>query len=46
MDQLKKHGFSLANRCPFCGQTEEVLENLFIHCPEILGLWNALFSLS
>ena len=28
-------GVSLASRCPFCGQTEEVLEHLFIHCPKI-----------
>ena len=46
MDQLKKKGFSLASRCPFCGQAEEVLEHLFIHCPKICGLRTALFSLS
>ena len=46
MDQLKKRGFSLANRCLFCGQTEEVLEHLFIHCPKIWNLWTTLFSLS
>ena len=46
MDQLKKRGFSLAKRCPFCGQAEEVLEHLFIHCPKICGLWTVLFSLS
>ena len=46
MDQLKKCSFSLANRCPFCGQTEEVLEHLFIHCPKIWGMWTTLFSLS
>ena len=46
MDQLKKRDFSLANRCPFCGQTEEVLEHLFIHCPQIWDLWITLFSLS
>ena len=46
MDQLKKCGFSLASRCPFYGQTEEVLEHLFIHCPKIWDLWTTLFSLS
>ena len=46
MDQLKKRAFSLASRCPFCVQTEEVLEHLFIHCPKIWDLWTTLFSLS
>ena len=46
MDQLKKRGFSLASRCPFCGQIEEVLKHLFIHRPKIWDLWTALFSLS
>ena len=46
MDQLKKRGFSLANKCPFCEQTEEVLKHLFIHYPKIWGLCTTLFSLS
>ena len=46
MDQLKKRGFSLASKCPFCGQAKEVLEHLFIHCPKIWGPWTTLFSLS
>ena len=44
MDQLKKRGFSLASKCLFCGQMKEVLEHLFIHCPNIWGLWTTLFS--
>ena len=46
MDQLKKRGFSLASMCPFCGQKEEALEHLFIHCSKIWDLWTTLFSLS
>ena len=46
MDQLKKSGFSLASRCPFCEQTEEVLEHLFIHCSKIWDSWTTLFSMS
>ena len=46
MDQLKKRGFSLASRCPFCGQMKDVLEHLFIHCLKIWDLWTTLFSLS
>ena len=43
-DQLKKMGVSLASRCPFCGEAEEVIEHLFIHCPMNWRLWTALFS--
>ena len=42
-NQLKKRGFSLASRCPFCGKAEEVMEHIFIHCPMIWRLWIALF---
>ena len=44
LDQLKKRGFSLASRCPFCGKVEEVMEHIFIHCPMIWHLWTVLFS--
>ena len=44
LDQLKKRGFSLASRCPFCGKTEEVMKHIFIHCLMIWRLWTALFS--
>ena len=46
MDQLKKRGFSLASRCVFCGNDEESLEHLFIHCPKVWCMWTAIFSLS
>ena len=46
MNQLEKRGFSLASRSPFCGQAEEVPKHLFIHCPDIWGLYTALFPLS
>ena len=42
-DQLKKRGLSLASCCPCCGEVEEVIEYLFIHCPMIWGLWTTLF---
>ena len=45
MDQLKKRGFSLANRCPLCGKAEETLEHLLIHYPKVWCMWTALFSL-
>ena len=33
--QLKKRGFHLASKCPFCGREEEELEHILIHCPSI-----------
>ena len=46
MNQLKKRGVYLANRCPFCGEAEEALEHLLIHCQKIWCIWSALFTLS
>ena len=46
MNQLKKIGFSLESRCPFCGEVEEALENLLMHFPKIWHMWSALFTLS
>ena len=37
MDQLKRRGFSLANRCPLCRKDEENIEHLLLHCPNGLG---------
>ena len=44
MDQLKKRGFSLASRCPFCGKDKENIEHLLIHCPMIWGIWTSLLA--
>ena len=37
MDQLKRRGFSLANRCPLYRKDEENIEHLLLHCPHGLG---------
>ena len=42
LDQLKRRGFSLANRCCFCGDDEENIEHLLIHCTKIWALWSIL----
>ena len=34
----------MANKCPLCGEAEEDLNHLFIHCPSIWGLWKELIS--
>ena len=41
-DQLKRRGFSLANRCCFCADDEEYIEHLLIHCTKIWALWSIL----
>ena len=38
--QLKKRGFQLASKCPFCGREEEEVEHILIHCPAIWGQWS------
>ena len=45
MNQLKKRGFTLASRCPFCGEKEKVMEHIIIHCPKIWEVWTAIFSM-
>ena len=42
MEQLKRRGFSLANRCPLCGREEESIEHLLIHCPMVWDIWTFL----
>ena len=42
--QLKKRGFHLASKCPFCGKKEEELEHILIHCSPIWGQWTDLLS--
>ena len=44
MEHLKKRGFQMANKCPLCGEAEEDLNHLLIHCPSIWGLWKELIS--
>ena len=44
MEQLKKRGFHLATRCPFCGKSEETLEHIMIHCLLIWDLWAIIFA--
>ena len=44
LDQLKRRGFSLANRFPLCGMDEENVEHLLIHCPEVWGTWTSILA--
>ena len=42
MDQLKRRGFSLANRCLLRRKDEENIEHLLLHCPMVWGIWSFL----
>ena len=35
LEQLKKRGFQLANRCLLCGKDEESLDHLLLHCTSV-----------
>ena len=33
LDNLKKKGRALANRCFLCGKEDETVDHLLVHCP-------------
>ena len=45
MDQLKKRGWALPNRCYLCGDAEESINHLLIHCTKARVLLDLLFNL-
>ena len=45
LDQLKRKGRSLANRCFFCLAEEKTTNQTLIHCTRIRVLWELLFAL-
>ena len=38
MSNLKRRGIPLASRCPLCGEAEEDIHHLLIHCSKIWEL--------
>ena len=44
MDQLKRRGFSLANKCPLYRKDEENIEHLLLHCPMVWGILSFLLT--
>ena len=38
MSNLKRRGIPLASRCPLCGEAEEDIHHLLIHCSMIWEL--------
>ena len=45
LDQLKKRGWILANRCFLCCEEEETIDHILIHCTRVRVLWELLFAL-
>ena len=45
LDQLKKRGRPLANRCYLCEEEEETLNHLLVHCPKARMLWDLILAI-
>ena len=45
MDNLKRRGMTVANRCFLCEEDEETINHLLIHCRSAKMLWNLLLSI-
>ncbi|CAN1782833.1 hypothetical protein LINPERHAP1_LOCUS16042 [Linum perenne] len=44
LDNLKKRGMVLANRCALCKRDLESVDHLFIHCPFAYAIWDRVSS--
>ena len=45
LDQLKRRGWTLANRCFLCLVKEESIDHILIHCSKAKALWELIFAL-
>ena len=45
LDQIKKRGRALANRCFLCKKDEETIDHLLLHCPVARLLWDLLLAI-
>lgn len=45
LDNVKRRGFSLANRCFLCLCKEETVDHLLLHCATTVILWQLVFTL-
>ena len=46
LDQLKRRGISIVNRCCLCEENEETIDHLLIHCSRAKILWNILLAIT
>ena len=46
LEQVKRRGFSLVNRCFLCQRNEETIDHILLHCEKTWILWQLTFSLS
>ena len=44
LDQLKKRGWKMSNRCYMC-KKEETSDHILLHCPKARILWQLSFAL-
>ena len=45
LDDLKKKGRALANKCFLCGKEEETVDHLLVHCPHTRVIWELLLAI-
>ena len=45
LDKLQRRGWQFPNRLHLCGQAEETVNHLLLHCSVISSLWEIIFSL-
>ena len=46
LDQLKRRGIPLANRCFLCEDDEEIIDHLLIHCSRAKMLWDLFLAIA
>jgi hypothetical protein len=44
LDNLRKRGMIIVNRCWLCESEEELVDHLLLHCGAASALWNAFFT--
>ena len=45
LDQLKRRGRALANRCFLCEEEEETIDYLLLHCPSVEMFWELFLAI-
>ena len=45
LDKLQKRGWHLPSCCYLCGQNEEPIHHILMHCPVVSPLWDLFISL-